>query len=124
MGEKAQKYRGGRKLIFKTPEELQAVIDEYFNGNNKPTLAGLAVALKIDRQTLYNYKDRDDFHEIIMDATSRVEAVYEENMIYNRDTNVVGLVFALKNMGWSDRQDINQQTELSGSVQITGMEIK
>jgi len=92
---------GGRPMIWKDPIELADLISDYFNQTTRPTLSGLAVFLEVDRQTLYNYKQRDEFFGIIKRATSKVESIYEERMIY--ENNPTGVIFALKNMGWSDR---------------------
>jgi hypothetical protein len=91
----------GRPRIWKDPIELANLIADYFNSTERPTLAGLAVYLEIDRQTLYNYKERDEFFDIIKKATAKVEAIYEERAIY--ENNPTGVIFALKNMGWTDR---------------------
>lgn len=95
----------GRPLLFKTPEELQAQVDLYFANESKWTLAGLAFHLGIDRQTLYNYKERDVFFDIVKKATDKVAAKYEERLIY--ENNPTGVIFALKNMGWSDKTEMD-----------------
>ncbi len=92
---------GGRPMIWKTPEELQEMVDKYFKSTDRWTLSGLAVFLGIDRQTLYNYKERDQFFDIIKNARNKVESIYEERAIY--ENNPTGVIFALKNMGWTDR---------------------
>lgn len=96
-----------RPRIYNTPEELESYIDEYFNSCPKPTLAGLAYQLGINRQTLYNYEGRQEFFDIIKRAREAVEAVYEERLIY--ENSPTGVIFALKNMGWKDKteQDLN-----------------
>lgn len=96
----------GRPQSYKTAEELQTAIDQFFEDEIKPTLAGLAYYLEIDRQTLYNYADKEMFFDIIKKARERVEAAYEKKLIY--DGNPTGVIFALKNMGWRDKteQDI------------------
>lgn len=91
----------GRPRLWKDPIELSNLIAEYFNSTERPTLSGLAVFLEIDRQTLYNYKERDEFFDIIKKATAKVESIYEERAIY--ENNPTGVIFALKNMGWTDR---------------------
>lgn len=108
--------RTGRPLAF-TPEELQSKVDEYLTFP-KITLAGLAYHLNIDRQTLYNYAERDEFFDIIKKARQAVEAKYEERMIY--ENNPTGVIFALKNMGWSDKQEIKHE---GISNEITKIEI-
>jgi hypothetical protein len=45
----------GREKMFKTVQELQDAIDEYFKGNKNLTISGLARHLKINRCTIYNY---------------------------------------------------------------------
>jgi hypothetical protein len=92
---------GGRPMIWKDPIELSNLISDYFNQTSRPTLSGLAVFLEVDRQTLYNYREKDEFFGIIKRATAKVEAIYEERAIY--ENNPTGVIFALKNMGWSDR---------------------
>ena len=92
---------GGRPPIWKDPIELDKLVDEYFLSTQRPTLSGLAVYLGIDRQTLYNYKEKDEFFDIIKKATAKVESIYEERAIY--ENNPTGVIFALKNMGWTDR---------------------
>jgi len=96
--------RTGRPLLFKTPEDLDAAVQKYINEAEQPTLAGLAYALGIDRQTLYNYKERPDFFDIIKKATDWVSQIYEQRLIYNQ--NPTGVIFALKNMGWKDQSEI------------------
>ena len=92
---------GGRPMIWKDPIELSNLIADYFDQTKRPTLSGLAVFLEVDRHTLYNYKEKDEFFHIIKRATAKVEAIYEERAIY--ENNPTGVIFALKNMGWSDR---------------------
>jgi hypothetical protein len=92
---------GGRPMIWKDPIELSNLISDYFNQTKRPTLSGLAVFLEVERQTLYNYKERDEFLDIIKRARAKIESIYEERAIY--ENNPTGVIFALKNMGWSDR---------------------
>lgn len=102
----------GRPLIFETPESLEKAIGDYIRDCTEgdkplnPTLSGLAYHLGIDRHTLYNYKERPEFFHIIKKATDWVESKYEERLIYSKTP--VGVIFALKNMGWRDKQEIDQ----------------
>ena len=96
---------GGRPMIWKDPIELSNLIADYFDQTKRPTLSGLAVFLEVDRHTLYNYKERDEFFHIIKRATAKVESIYEERAIY--ENNPTGVIFALKNMGWSDNKKID-----------------
>lgn len=96
-----------RPLKYDTPEKLQTAVDLYFDKEEKPTLAGLAYELGINRQTLYNYENKDQFLDIIKKARERVEASYEGRLIYG--SNPTGVIFALKNMGWKDKQEVDNR---------------
>lgn len=94
---------GGRPMIWNKPEDLEKLVDKYFESTDRCTLSGLALFIGIERKTLYNYEERDEFLHIIKKARNRVESIYEERAIY--DNNPTGVIFALKNMGWSDKTE-------------------
>jgi hypothetical protein len=99
----------GRPMIWKSPEELQKLVDDYFQSTERCTLSGLAVHIGICRKTLYNYESKDDFLHIIKKARDKVESIYEERAIY--ENNPTGVIFALKNMGWSDKLSTDHTTK-------------
>lgn len=113
-----------RPLKFQSVEELQAKIDEYFADKLVPkqlgdtfyyepiTITGLALALDTSRETLCNYELRDDFFDTVRRAKLRVEE-YAERQLY-LGKSAAGPIFALKNHGWSDKQQVEQ----SGSLTI------
>lgn len=113
-------HPGGRPLKYKTVEELQKKIDEYFkkcDSEKRPyTVTGLALALNVDRVTLLNYSNRDEeFFNTIKKAKGRIEAQLEEHLVDNYSGNTTGIIFNLKNnYGWKDKQDIdaNVNTEI------------
>lgn len=96
----------GRPLKFKTPEEMQEKIDAYFAdcvANEKPvSITGLALALDCYRETLTNYQERDEFFDTVKKAKLKVENFYEERLTL---PNATGVIFALKNFDWSDKQE-------------------
>ena len=119
----------GRPLKYKTVEELQAAIDEYFAfcdarikqvhskegesygiSNPEPyAMAGLAYAVGLSRQALVEYSHKDEFGDALKRARNKVEADIERRMI-DKDTFTPGLIFNAKNnFGWKDRteQDLN-----------------
>ena len=108
----------GRPLKFKTEQELEKAIDEYFEIEDKPTLAGLAVHLGVGRRTLYEYDDRERFSHIIKRARETVEAKYERRLIY--ENNPTGVIFALKNMSWKDKTE----QEHSGELKVSKIEVE
>jgi hypothetical protein len=73
-----------------------------------PTITGLALHLGFaSRQSFYDYEERGEYSYIIKNARLRVEKGYELRLHRNNPT---GSIFALKNMGWSDKQEIDQKT--------------
>lgn len=101
-----KELRTGRPRKYKTPEEMQARIDDYFVSIEKPTICGLALALGfVARKSLFDYEGYGkEFFNIIKRARLVVEDYYERNLAIN--TRATGAIFALKNFDWSDRQDI------------------
>jgi len=108
---KEEKSKINRKK-FKSPEELQKKIDKYFEDckkNKEPvTITGLALALDMSsRQDLLNYSTKpgyEDFFDIVKKAKLRVENEIEKAV---RKSSRAGDIFILKNLGWSDRQDVS-----------------
>jgi len=81
-----------------------------------PTVTGLALHLGFcDKSTLYDYRDKPEFTHSIKRGLSMVEK-YHEIQIAEGD-KCTGNIFALKNMGWSDKQEI--KSEHSGEISIT-----
>jgi hypothetical protein len=68
------------------------------------TITGLCLYLGFDsRQSFYDYEQKVEFSYIIKKARLRIENHYEQCLQYG---NVTGAIFPLKNMGWSDKQEI------------------
>ena len=106
MGE--NKHAGGRPPKYKTAKEMQEKIDQYFkecdNSNRPYTITGLALALDLDRKSIINYSEQDEFFHTIKKAKLQVENYLEERLI--NDTSTTGIIFNLKNnYGWKDKQE-------------------
>ena len=131
----------GRPPMYKTPEEMQKAIDEYFEScdgeyiiidgsavtdkNGIPvktkarpyTITGLALALGFSgRQALMNYEDNPEFMDTVKRAKSRIEQ-YAEERLFDKD-GVNGAKFNLSNnfKGWSEKQQIDSNVNLSPVV--------
>lgn len=103
-------------LKYKTKEELQKGIDNYFKScdeKEKPyTMTGLALSLGIDRRTLINYGNKELFFTLIKNAKAKVEEQLEENLY--RLGNNSGVIFNLKNnYGWRDSVEVTDNRELN-----------
>jgi len=122
----------GRPPKYKTAEELQIKIDEYFDKgcNTRKVVCGPAhnkqvIEIKVltitglvrycgfcSRQSFYDLEEQEEFSYTIKKARNRMEEEYEELLQQGLGA---GAIFALKNFGWSDRQDIQH----SGSVDFS-----
>jgi hypothetical protein len=117
----------GRTSKYRTADEFQEKIDEYFEYCEKKkipyTVMGLAFALGFNsRQTLSNYEKYDHHKDIeeeqkiliahtIKKAKLKIEEYLEENLITGKQ--VAGTIFNLKNnFGWVDRPNKNRTGQL------------
>jgi len=103
----------GAPRKYKTVKELQSKIDDYFDTEEVYTITGLALHLNYtSRLALIRIEGYDkEYRNTIKRAKLRVEHSYEKRLI---KTNSTGAIFALKNFGWKDTQQIEQ----SGSTEV------
>ena len=119
-----QKNPNGRPLAFKSEEALKKAVKEYFDECEKhtyqtitkqgdtidvnypqiPTIAGLAYALGVERQTIYNYEKREKFFDTIKKAREYVFSKIEGKLA-NTNQNAGGIIFLAKNYGYSENQE-------------------
>lgn len=132
----------GRPPMYNTADEMQVIIDEYFEeckgemrcdndgavyrdkygfpiffDQKPPTITGLALALGFtSRQALLNYQAKDEFVDTIMRAKARVEC-YAEERLFDKD-GANGAKFSLANNfdGWKEKKEI--EAEVSNTVTI------
>lgn len=123
----------GQPAYFETPEALQQKIDEYFewirgeidesvsisrDGDleqerswirepESPTITGLCYFLGFEsRQSFHDYGKRDKFSYTIKRARLRIESEYEK--MGQSAKSAAFHIFALKNLGWQDKQIVDQ----------------
>jgi hypothetical protein len=108
---------GGRPAMFEKAEDMQKAVDDYLTTNNTPTISGLAYYLGFEsRQSFYDYEQREEFSYTIKRCRLFMESHYEARLQGN---NPAGSIFWLKNAGWTDKTEVDQKTEHSGSIQHT-----
>ena len=111
----------GRPLAFDSVEELEDKVNEFFISDDAhiisfkegqeektyaPTMSGLALFLGVDRKTITNYSNKEDYFPTIRKARARIESHLEKKLYGN---NVTGLIFNLKNnFDWKDKSEIAQ----------------
>lgn len=110
----------GQPLAFKTVKELDDKVEEFFTSDDAyiinivdgqdqkifaPTISGLALYLGIDRRTIVNYSNKEEYFPTIRKARARIESHIEKKLYGN---NVTGCIFNLKNnFGWKDKSEID-----------------
>ena len=115
------KNKAGQPLAFKTVKELDDKVEEFFISEDAfiinfkdgeedkifaPTMAGLALFLGVDRRTLVNYSNKEEYFPTIRKARARIESHLEKKLYGN---NVTGLIFNLKNnFDWKDKTEVEQ----------------
>lgn len=108
----------GRPLKYKSAKELEVRIEKYWEDcqkNYRPyTMSGLALALGIDRKTLLNYSNKEEYFPTIKKARDTVEAFNEEQLYTGKNT--AGVIFSLKNnFGWHDK--VEQDVKVKASIE-------
>ena len=134
----------GRHRI-RTPEEMQQKVDAYFRacdtnmetrlvgtGMNAAimtvpepktyTWTGLALAVGLTSRTaLLNYYNRDEYHEVLLEAKMRIKDQWEGKLA--RLGNNSGVIFNLTNSQdaedtWSNKQDLNLGGQPDNPVKV------
>ena len=72
------------------------------------TITGLARALECDKETIRDYRERDEFSAPIKEAYLRVEQRHELNL-HRDEVQPAKTIFALSNFGWKNPQHIEQK---------------
>jgi hypothetical protein len=113
---------GGRPSTFETPEKLLSQVISYFDycneSNEKATITGLTLYLGFSsRSSLDDYSSRsEEFSYIIKRSKLAVENSYE---LSGQTIDI----FALKNMGWTDKQEVISRN-VNYNSELTRDEIK
>jgi len=102
----------GRPRLYQTPEEFDAKVDAYYQycqDREEPiTWTGLARFLGFSsRQSIDEYLNYEGFSDSVKRAKLLVEWSYECRLF---GPNAAGPIFALKNMGWTDKQEIDHRS--------------
>jgi len=110
----------GRPPTWTDSEAFDKAVEAYFASCDgiatHPTWTGLAIHLGFEsRQSLQDYKEKPEFTYSIKKALSKIEQNYEQGLF---SRNPAGPIFALKNFGWKDKQEIDQVTEVKGGIVI------
>lgn len=101
----------GRPLKFNTPEELEKLVQEYFDETDPEEwiLTRLIFHVGLGKTQFFEYGKREGYSHIIDEARLLIESSYELDLKkYGR----TGTIFALKaNYGWKETQFINHTVD-------------
>ena len=120
MTQKRTKIKLGRKLKYKSAQELENHISNYFKKCQHerlvPGICGLASYLGITIKTLLNYEkntELEDYADVVQRAKTEIEA-YNEQILYSKNNS--GAQFILKNnFGYNAEQkthNINENVDI------------
>ena len=123
---KTEKNKGGRPPTHTDPEEVQKLVDEYFDSLTgevdkekfeiPPTITGLTLALGFsNKASLYDYSEKEEFAHVIKTARTRIEHYSEKQVALGE--KCTGNIFILKNMDWHD--SIKQEIKSDSDIKIS-----
>jgi hypothetical protein len=107
----------GRPLKFESPQQIEEIAEKYFRETpfNEWTITGLALALDTTRHTLIDYAEKGEFLHTIKKLKTKVENSYEISL---RKNGRSGDIFALKNFGWKDQTQVDQNVSTTNTVTV------
>jgi hypothetical protein len=135
--EKEKKVKlGGQPRKYESSAALKKAVESYFN--NPPTktitlkqtgeqvsvpflsITGLALHLGFaSRQSFYDNEGLEEFSYILKQARTYIENEYEFILQHGC---TVGAIFALKQFGWSDNRDVQQDITINIDHEALGIE--
>lgn len=112
----------GRPRKYESPDVFDAKVDEFVElckANDEPvSWTGMALHLGFyGRAEMDNYAEYDGFSNSVKRAKAIVERSYEVGTAKGVIPAAMG-IFALKNMKWTDRQELDH-TSSDGSMSLT-----
>ena len=105
----------GRPVKYETAEQMQEVIDSYFERceeTQEPlTIEGLASALDMSRMSIVNYSKNEDFFYTIKKAREKINQNFAMRALKG-DYNAAISIFLMKNnFGYVDKVESTVSTE-------------
>lgn len=137
---KQDKKPVGRPLKYESPKEMQADIDLYFKRCDtnfvqvydkikqsvvemkKPipyTIEGLCATLAIDRKTLLNYQNKDEYFHTIKKAKEEVLQNQVEAALTNQSNSTLTIFLLKNNNDYKDKSEVATTIEHIGKVKRT-----
>jgi len=130
----------GQPMKFKSPEEMQAAIDEYFDYCDNRikqvydknsgtvievlhpapyTILGLCRVLEIDRKTLLNYEKRTGYEEFFHTVKKAKAKIAEDVEKRSFEGSPAGAIFNLKNnFGYKDKTEQDHNHNFPNKIKM------
>lgn len=117
QGQLITKPKIGRPLKWESVTEVQERIRGYIKETPMDlwTWTGLCVYLGTTRETLSDYEKKPEFSDSLKAAKQLIEHAYELRLIARGNA---GDIFALKNFGWKDKQEVEQTGEQKLTIEV------
>jgi hypothetical protein len=112
----------GRPPKFKTVEEMQAVIDDYFSkrsDEDPPTILGLCEVLDMERISLLRYEDKDEFSNTIKKAKAKVRAAVEHRLMTGKSAPAAAIFWLKNNAEWVDKIETGFTDKEGKDINVT-----
>lgn len=116
MAKRGRPRKYSKKFILELAKELE----EYIAKNDIPIVAEFAYKHGLYKQFFY---DHEEFSDLIKIAVTKKEANLERKALEGKIDKVMAM-FSLKQLGWSDKQDVNvkAQVEQKYVAEFEGLE--
>lgn len=110
MAKRGRKPKYSKKFL----KELAEKFDEYIRNTEIPIIAEFAAQNGLYKQFFY---DHDEFSDLIKKALTKKEASLERLGLEGK-LNPTMVVFSLKQMGWSDRQEHKHEGKIEIELKL------
>jgi hypothetical protein len=110
-----------RPRKYDSPDAFNKQVDAFIEQCNEDKLpvtwTGLALYMGFcSRQEIDNYLEYDGFSDSVKRAKMIVENAYEIGLMHAK--SAAGPIFALKNFGWSDKQELHHTGDGSAAMTV------
>ena len=107
----------GRPRVIDSPETFDALVDNYINmckqAGEPILLTGMILSLGLtSKEGFYQYQEYPEFSDSVKRARMLIELEYEKRL--NNGSNAAAPIFALKNFGWADKQELEHSGNIAG----------
>jgi len=91
-------------------KSIRARLKEYIQKTQVPSIAEFAVQEGVPRGRLYEWDEMADTLDLLR---AKRESYLEKQLLDPQTKNSTGAIFALKQLGWSDKQEVNQTGQVT-----------